>query len=219
MVKRVSRAGMAVLVMAVSLWAAGAAAATSPATPVIMVFGDSLSAEYGLPRGAGWAALLDHRLKEKRFNYSVVNASISGETTSGGAARIGAALQQHKPAVVILELGGNDGLRGLALDATRANLKRMIEASTKAGARVVLVGMQLPPNYGRSYTEGFRTLYGELAKQYKAALVPFFFEGVADHRELFQSDGIHPTREAQPRLLDNAWKALVPVLARAGSGR
>ena len=180
-----------------------------------MVFGDSLSAEYGLPRGAGWAALLDRRLREKRFNYSVVNASISGETTSGGAARIDAALVQHKPAIVIVELGGNDGLRGLSLDATRANLTRMVEASMRAGAKVVLVGMQLPPNYGRTYTEGFRTLYADLAKRHKTALVPFFLDGIADSRELFQADGIHPTPQAQPRLLDNTWKALAPLLKRA----
>jgi acyl-CoA thioesterase-1 len=180
-----------------------------------MVFGDSLSAEYGLPRGAGWAALLDRRLKEKRFNYSVANASISGETTSGGAARIDAALVQHKPAIVIVELGGNDGLRGLSLDATRANLTRIVEASGRAGAKVVLVGMQLPPNYGRAYTEGFRTLYADLAKRHKAALVPFFLEGIAERHELFQADGIHPTPAAQPRLLNNAWKALAPLLKRA----
>lgn len=193
--------------------------ASTKASPVILVFGDSLSAEYGLPRGTGWVALLEQRLKEKRLDYSVANASISGETTSGGAARIDATLKQHKPAVVVIELGGNDGLRGLALDATRANLGRMIEASTKIGAKVVLVGMQLPPNYGRTYTEGFRNLFGELSKQHKTALVPFFLEGVAESRELFQADGIHPKAEAQPRLLDNAWKALGPVLAAAKPAR
>ncbi len=205
-------AARAALLVAALLPVSGLWAAPPGGAPVILVFGDSLSAEYGLPRGAGWAALLERRLKEKRFNYSVVNASISGETTSGGAARIEAALKQHRPAVVFLELGGNDGLRGLALDATRANLTRMIEASSRAHARVVLAGMQLPPNYGRTYTEGFRTLYADLAKRHKTALVPFFLEGVADSRDLFQADGIHPTLEAQPRLLDNAWKALAPLL-------
>jgi acyl-CoA thioesterase-1 len=203
----------AALLLAASMGLAQAAAAA----PVILLFGDSLSAEYGLPRGAGWGALLEARLKEKRLDYSVVNVSISGETTSGGAARIDAALQQHRPAIVIIELGGNDGLRGLALDATRANLTRMLAASGKAGAKVVLAGMQLPPNYGRTYVEGFRTLYADLARQHKAALVPFFLENVADKRELFQADGIHPTREAQPLLLDNTWKALAPLLGSAPS--
>ena len=179
---------------------------------MILIYGDSLSAEYGLARGTGWAALLDARLKERRLAFTVSNASISGETTSGGAARIDAALKQHKPAIVIIELGGNDGLRGLALDATRANLAHMITASQKSGARVVLAGMQLPPNYGRSYTDGFRNAYGELAKQHKAALVPFFLEGIADNRALFQTDGIHPTQAAQARLLDNVWPVLAPLL-------
>ena len=194
-----------------------ATTASTSSTPVILVFGDSLSAEYGLARSAGWAALLDARLKQKRLHYSVVNASISGETTSGGAARIDAALQQHRPAVIIIELGGNDGLRGLALDATRANLTRMIEASNQSGAKVLLAGMQLPPNYGRAYAEGFRALYAGLAQRHKAALVPFFLDGVAEQRELFQADGIHPTAAAQPRLLDNLWRGLAPLLGTAHS--
>ena len=197
------------LVLPPSVAATGPAAVTAP---VILIYGDSLSAEYGLARGTGWAALLDARLKERRLAFTVSNASISGETTSGGAARIDAALKQHKPAIVIIELGGNDGLRGLALDATRANLAHMITASQKSGARVVLAGMQLPPNYGRSYTDGFRNAYGELAKQHKAALVPFFLEGIADNRALFQTDGIHPTQAAQARLLDNVWPVLAPLL-------
>ena len=216
-------AGAALMVLLAPVWPAGTTATPSAAppgrTPVILVFGDSLSAEYGLPRGAGWATLLEQRLQEKRFNYSVVNASISGETSSGGAVRIDAAIGQHRPAIVIVELGGNDGLRGLALDATRANLTRIIEASSKAGAKVVLAGMQLPPNYGRTYTEGFRTLYGELAKRHKTTLLPFFLEGIADNRELFQSDGIHPTQRAQPLLLDNTWKVLVPLLSTANPRR
>ena len=192
--------------------------------PVILVFGDSLSAEYGLARGTGWAALLDARLKQQRLPFSVVNASISGETTSGGAARIDLALKQHQPTVIIIELGGNDGLRGLALDATRANLTRMIEASHKAGARVLLAGMQLPPNYGRAYGEQFQRLYTELAQRHKSALVPLFLDGVAERRELFQADGIHPTAAAQPRLLDNTWSVLAPLLSKpkpdaAGSGK
>ncbi len=181
-------------------------------TPVILVYGDSLSAEYGLPRGAGWAALMEQRLKQLKLNYSVANASISGETTAGGAARINAELARIRPAIVIIELGGNDGLRGLALAATRANLESMIEAALKSGARVLLCGMQLPPNYGRDFTERFRAMYGELAKRHKVALLPFFLEGIGERRELFQSDGIHPVAEAQPRILDNVWTELAPLL-------
>lgn len=205
------------------LAAPAALATTTPGTagaqskPVILVFGDSLSAEYGLARSSGWVALLEKRLTQERFNYSVANASISGETTSGGAARIEDALKQNRPALVILELGGNDGLRGLSVEATRANLEKMIKAAQKAGAHVVLAGMQLPPNYGRAYTEKFRLLYGELAKQHKVALVPFFLDGVAERRELFQPDGIHPTAEAQERLLANVWKALGPLLAKSSA--
>ena len=219
--RAVREARAAVLIGLCVLLLPAAAASAAPA-PVVLVYGDSLSAEYGLARGTGWAALLDARLKEKRPPFRVANASISGETTSGGAARIEAALKQHQPAIIIIELGGNDGLRGLALDATRANLTRMIVASQKSGARVVLAAMQLPPNYGRSYTERFRLAYGDLAQQHKTALVPFFLEGVADHRTLFQSDGIHPTQAAQARLLDNVWPVLAPLLtvkSRAGAAR
>ncbi len=186
--------------------------ASAGKAPVILVYGDSLSAEYGLPRGAGWAALMEQRLKQLKLNYSVANASISGETTAGGAARINTELARIRPAIVIIELGGNDGLRGLALAATRANLESMIEAASKAGARVLLCGMQLPPNYGRDYTERFRAMYGELAKRHKTALLPFFLEGIGERRELFQSDGIHPVAEAQPRILDNVWAHLAPLL-------
>ncbi len=196
----------------VALATSGPGLASAGKAPVILVFGDSLSAEYGLPRGAGWAALMEQRLKQLKMNYSVANASISGETTAGGAARINAELARIRPAVVIIELGGNDGLRGLALAATRANLEAMIEAATKSGARVLLCGMQLPPNYGRDYTERFRAMYGELAKRHKAALLPFFLEGIGDRREMFQSDGIHPVAEAQPRILDNVWAELAPLL-------
>ena len=201
---------LAGVLLCAALLAAPARAAAG--APVILVFGDSLSAEYGLARGTGWPALLEVRLKEKRLDYRVVNASISGETTSGGASRIDLALKQHKPAIIIIELGGNDGLRGLALDATRANFTRMIESSKQAGAKVLLAGMQLPPNYGRSYTEGFRTLYADLAQRHKTALVPFFLDGISERRELFQADGIHPVAGAQPRLLDNLWSVLAPLL-------
>jgi acyl-CoA thioesterase-1 len=190
------------------LWSAALAAAPQP----IMVYGDSLSAEYGLERGTGWAALLAARLKEKNYDYIVVNSSISGETASGGASRIAAELSRVKPAVVVVELGGNDGLRGLSLDATRANLEAIVTTAQKAGARVVVCGMQLPPNYGRDYTTRFRALFGEVASRHKAALVPFFLEGVGERRDLFQADGIHPTVAAQPRLLENVWPVLEPLL-------
>ena len=185
------------------------------ASPEILVYGDSLSAEYGLQRGTGWVALLSERLRLRRANYSVVNSSISGETSAGGASRIAAELARVKPSIVIIELGGNDGLRGLALAATRSNFDAMIVASIKAGARVILCGMQLPPNYGRDYTERFRALYPELAKKHKVALVPFFLDGIGDRRDLFQPDGIHPLGEAQPRLLDNVWTLLGPMLGLA----
>ena len=188
------------------------AAATAP---VILIFGDSLSAEYGLTRGAGWAALLEKRLTEKQMNYSVANASISGETSSGGAARIDTVLRQTRPAIVVIELGGNDGLRGLALDATRANFEKIITASQAAGAKVLLAGMQLPPNYGPAYTGAFRALYANLAARHKTALVPFFLAGVAEKRELFQTDGIHPVAQAQGMLLDNVWPSLAPLLGKA----
>ena len=179
---------------------------------MILIFGDSLSAEYGLARGTGWAALLEKRLKNKQINYSVANASISGETTSGGAARIDAVLKQTRPAIIVIELGGNDGLRGLSLEATRANFEKMIAASKAAGARVLLAGMQLPPNYGPAYTGSFKALYADLAARHKTALVPFFLDGVAEQRELFQPDGIHPTAAAQAKLLDNVWQPLAPLL-------
>ena len=197
--------------LALHVGAANAAQPGAPA-PVIVIFGDSLSAEYGIPRGTGWGALLSQRLARERLDYSVANLSISGETSAGGATRIDAALKQHRPAVVIVELGGNDGLRGLSLEATRANLESIVAASVRAGARVVVCGMQLPPNYGRDYTARFRALFGDIATRHKAALVPFFLEGVADRRESFQADGIHPVAEAQTRLLDNVWPALAPLL-------
>jgi acyl-CoA thioesterase I len=198
----------AAAMMMMSAWAAGAA-------PVILVYGDSLSAEYGLARGAGWAARLAERLQQERLDYSVVNASISGETTAGGASRIEAALATHRPALVIVELGGNDGLRGLSLAASQSNLDRIIAAARKSGVRVVLCGMRLPPNYGRDYTAKFHAMYADLARLHKAALVPFFLEGVAEQRDLFQADGIHPTAAAQPRILDNVWVVLGPMLKPA----
>jgi acyl-CoA thioesterase I len=191
------------------LMASGAAAGADKS---ILVFGDSLSAAYGISQARGWVALLAERVKRERPDYIVANASISGETTSGGAARIAKALSQHRPAVVIVELGANDGLRGLPLAQMRKNLTAMIEQSQKAGARVLLVGMKLPPNYGPEYTQGFESSYGALAKQHKAALVPFLMEDFAEKPELFQADRIHPTEAAQPLMLERVWKALRPLL-------
>lgn len=182
------------------------------AAPVIMVFGDSLSSGYGLPRESGWVSLLKNRVEQTHSAYRLVNASISGETTLGGLNRIGQALESHRPAIVILELGGNDGLRGLSLEATRDNLERIIKACRKAKAAVLLVGMQLPPNYGKAYTQKFQSIYPQLAQRYKLKLVPFLLEGIGDSDRLFQADRIHPTAEAQPVMLENVWKHLRPML-------
>jgi acyl-CoA thioesterase-1 len=178
----------------------------------ILVYGDSLSAAYGLAQNAGWASLLQARLKQQRMDYTVTNVSISGETTSGGAARIAAVLKAHKPKVIIVELGANDGLRGLPPGEMRANLAKIVMASQRAKARVLLVGMQMPPNYGESYTRAFAQVYPDLARKYKTALVPFLLQGMAERRELFQSDDMHPTAAAQPILMENIWKALEPLL-------
>jgi acyl-CoA thioesterase I len=178
----------------------------------ILVFGDSLSAAYGIAQARGWVALLAERLKRERPEYSVVNASISGETSGGGLSRIGATLQKHKPDVVILELGANDGLRGLPVAELRKNLSAMIERSQKAGARVLLVGMKLPPNYGADYADAFEKAYAELAKKHKAALLPFLLEGFAEKQELFQPDRIHPAQQAQPLIEQRVWGALKPLL-------
>jgi acyl-CoA thioesterase-1 len=182
------------------------------ASKTVLVLGDSLSAEYGLARGSGWVTLMENRLKTEKINASIVNASISGETTSGGRTRLPALLEQHRPAVVIIELGGNDGLRGLPVAATEANLNAMIAAAQKAKAKVLLVGMQIPPNYGRAYTEQFAAMYSRIAKDKKTLLVPFLLEGVADQEQLFQSDRIHPTAGAQPIMLNNVWPQMKQLL-------
>ncbi len=178
----------------------------------ILVVGDSLSAGYGLAQGQSWPALLEKRLREQRLDYSVVNASISGDTTAGGASRLGAALDRAKPSIVIIALGGNDGLRGLPVAAMRDNLNAMLETARMRRARIVLAGMRLPPNYGSDYTQAFERSYADLARRHKAALVPFLLDGVAERRELFQSDNIHPTAEAQPIILDTVWRVLRPLL-------
>ncbi|MGB3817538.1 MAG: arylesterase [Achromobacter pulmonis] len=178
----------------------------------VLVVGDSLAAEYGIKRGTGWVPLLAERLTEQYPKYKVVNASISGDTTSGGVARLPALLRQHMPAVVLLELGSNDALRGLPLTMTEQNLRTMAQAARKADAEVVIVGMQIPPNYGRDYTQRFAQVFPTVAKDENARLVPFLMEGIATNRAMFQADGIHPNEDAQARLLDNVWPVLRPLL-------
>lgn len=180
--------------------------------PVVLVLGDSLSAGYGIDPREGWVELLQQRLDREMYNYRVVNASVSGDTTSGGRARLGKLLEAHSPAIVILELGGNDGLRGQPLRLMRRNLSEMIEQSHNAEAKVLLVGMQIPPNYGARYTSTFADTYTELASEFDVALVPFFLDKVALNEKLMQSDGIHPRAEAQSQLLDNLWPHLTPLL-------
>jgi acyl-CoA thioesterase-1 len=182
------------------------------ASKSLLVLGDSLSAEYGLPRGSGWVSLMQQRILDEKIDASIVNASISGETTSGGRTRLSALLKQHKPAVLILELGGNDGLRGLSLAATQANLREMIREATTSGARVLLVGMQVPPNYGLDYSKRFTAMYQGLARERGVKLVPFLLEGLEDTDKFFQPDRIHPNQRAQPVMLDNVWPALRPLL-------
>jgi acyl-CoA thioesterase-1 len=181
----------------------------------LLVVGDSLSAEYGLARGSGWVELLQQRLKRERSKLQVVNASVSGDTTAGGRSRLPALLAQHQPRIVIVELGGNDALRGLPPAMTEANLSAMVRDARAAGAKVLLLGMQVPPNYGQKYAQDFAAVFARVAKAEGAALLPFFLAGVADGPQadkLFQNDRIHPNAQAQPQLLDNVWPALKPLL-------
>lgn len=180
---------------------------------VILVWGDSISAAYRMQEEQGWVALLQDKLQAEGHNWSLVNGSISGETTAGGLARLPAVLARAEPDIVILELGGNDGLRGLPVRNIRSNLASMIEMSQQAGATVMLAGIQIPPNYGPRYTAPFHNQYAELAEQYGAALIPFLLEGIADNSALMQSDGIHPTAAAQPMIVDIVWPLLLPLLA------
>jgi acyl-CoA thioesterase-1 len=184
------------------------------AAATILVFGDSLSAGYGLPQEQGWVSLLERKLRDNRSNYKVVNASISGETTTGGRTRIAAALTRYRPAIVVLELGANDGLRGQDLGSMRTNLEAMVEACRKSKSEVLLVGMRLPPNYGPAYTEKFRGVFAAVARDRKLPFVPFLLDGFAEKREYFQTDGVHPTAQAQPLIAATVWKALQPLLKR-----
>lgn len=197
-----------------ALW--GRALAQDGKDPVILVVGDSLSAEYGLQRGSGWVALLEERLEREKVQARVVNASISGDTTSGGRSRLPALLRKHRPTLVVIELGGNDALRGLPLKMTRENLATMARLAREAGARVLLLGMEMPPNYGAKYGQEFREVFTAVAETEKTALVPFFLKGVADTPDptaLFQADRIHPNEAAQPTMRDNVWPALRKLLA------
>jgi acyl-CoA thioesterase-1 len=184
------------------------------APKTILVLGDSLSAEYGLTRGTGWVALLEKKLQEKKINASVINASISGETSSGGKTRLGALLKIHQPNIVIIELGGNDALRGLDLNVSEQNFRDMLNMTKASKAKPLLVAMQIPPNYGKAYTNKFFSMYAKLAKETQSALVPFFLKGVADKPEMFQPDRIHLTAEAHPTMLENVWGPLQKLLRK-----
>jgi len=186
-----------------------------PVAPVLVVVGDSISAAYGLPPGAGWVDLLSARLAAEHYRYQVVNASITGDTTAGGRTRLPALLARHHPAIVIIELGGNDGLRGGSIESTRDNLATMAADVKRSGAKALLVGMRLPPNYGTKYVRDFDGLFAEVAKAQRIPLVPFFFDGFGERNEMFQPDRVHPTVAAQPMLLDNVWPVLRPLLGPA----
>lgn len=180
----------------------------TPTAPVILVFGDSLSAEYGLKRGTGWVALLQERLRKEGFPHRIMNASISGETTAGGLARLETTLKKQQPAIVLLQLGANDGLRGLPIAQTRKNLETMLAMVDRSGAKGLLIGIRIPPNYGADYTRQFDGLFTSLAQARGIPVVPFLLEGIADNPSLFQADAIHPNEKAQPRLVSNVWNVL-----------
>ena len=198
-------------VMLVALTSFGTSAYSASKT--ILVLGDSLSAEYGLVRGEGWVNLLQKKLETEKIAAPIVNASISGETTSGGKARLPTLLAKHQPAIVVIELGANDALRGLSLAATQENLRNMISSAKDVKAKVLLVGMQIPPNYGGDYTKQFAALFPKLAKENKTSLVPFMLQGVAEKPELFQADRIHPSAAAHPKILNNIWPQLKPLIS------
>ena len=206
-------AAIMALIPAVSLSSAPpATAAADGGAPVILIFGDSLSTGYGFGRDSAWPALLERRLEEAALPHRVVNASRSGETTAGAVRRFPDALERHRPEVAVIQLGGNDGLRGLPVDAMHRNLTAMVERAQEAGAAVLLVGIRLPPNYGPAYLEQFEAVYPEIARDYDTALVPFLLDGIWDRPGMVQEDRIHPTAEAQPLMLEIVWEALAPLL-------
>jgi len=196
------------------LWAVAPPVPASSTAPAILIVGDSLSAGFGIEVADGWVALLQDRLTAKGYEYRVVNASISGDTTGGGVRRLQRALDRHQPAITIVELGGNDGLRATPVPIIRENLAKMVELSLESGSKVVLAGMQLPPNYGASYTDAFADLYSQVARDLEVELIPFFMEGVALNPEKLLPDMIHPNEAGQPVLLENAWKVLEPLLSK-----
>lgn len=209
--RRAAAAALLGILLAVT---APAHAATASSPPVIVVLGDSLSAEYGLPRDTGWVSLLRQRLSTERIDYSVANASVSGDTTSGGRARLPAVLQRLKPSIVVVELGSNDALRGVPLATTEQNLRDIIASARRAQAKVVLVGMYVPPNYGPDYTQKFHAVYTRLSKDLGVPLVPFLLAGIEDKPDMFQADQMHPAQQAQRILLDNVWPTLKPLLGK-----
>jgi acyl-CoA thioesterase-1 len=194
--------GLFCLLMSISSWA--------QVKPVILILGDSLSAEYGLPRGTGWVNQLEGQLTKDKSPWTVFNASISGQTSSGGLSRLPALLSQKKPGIILIELGANDALRGLPVTQTDTNLRKMIQMSKKSGAKVLLCGIQIPSNYGQTYTTQFKNLYPQIANQEKVELMPFFLEGVATKPELFQADRLHPNVEAQRIIFKNVWSSMAP---------
>lgn len=209
-----------IVLFTVSVHAAAAntvLAAEKSASPTILVYGDSLSAAYRMPQAQGWVSLLQQRLKAQGFPHQVINASVSGETTSGGLSRLPITLRQHQPDLVLLELGANDGLRGLPLAEMRKNLEAMIKTSQDAGADVILIGIMIPPNYGPKYTQEFSQSFSKLAKNYDLPLVKFLLEGVAGKPELTLDDGLHPSASAQPKILENVWQVLKPELSKSAT--
>ncbi|MBT8070075.1 MAG: arylesterase [Gammaproteobacteria bacterium] len=204
------------LILSLLLSVVGLFPCTLPASesPVLLILGDSLSAGYGMNREDSWVHLLDLRLKEQGHNYRILNSSISGDTTQGGLSRLPCLLDSYQPSFVIIELGGNDGLRGINPDVTRRNMTRMVQLSQDAGAKVLLAGIKLPPNYGEVYLQRFESLYADIAAEYDTLLVPFFMEGVVFEEGMLQADGIHPSEKGQPVLLENVWSVLAPELNR-----
>jgi len=183
-------------------------------TSVVLLFGDSLSAAYGIDQVEGWGSLLEQRIKQNNIPFRVINASISGDTTQNGLSRLSTSLTKHQPDVVIIELGANDGLRGLSLTQMKSNLARMIELSQQKDSQVVLVGMRIPPNYGKRYTDAFYETYASLAKHYNVVLIPFLLESIGGQQHLMQDDGLHPNEKAQPLIVDNVWPYLLPILKK-----